>query len=55
MAKNTGRGSRTGAVAGRTQVQNPKTGMWIKRDTTTGRFVQAKRSGGSFRGVKKEK
>lgn len=55
MAKNTGRGSRTGAIAGRSQVQNRRTGMTIRRETTTGRFLQAKTSGGSFKGVKKEK
>ena len=32
MAKNTGTGSRTGAVTGRTQVKNPTTGDWVKRD-----------------------
>lgn len=36
MAKNTGSGSRKGAVKGRTQVKNPKTGDWIKRDETKG-------------------
>jgi hypothetical protein len=55
MAKNTGRGTRAGAVSGRSQVQNPKTGMWVKRDSTNGQFVQAKTSGGSFKGVPKEK
>lgn len=55
MAKNTGRGSRAGAVTSRTQVQTGSTGMWIKRDSSTGRFLQAKTSGGSFKGVKKEK
>ncbi|MBB2903096.1 hypothetical protein FHR75_003938 [Kineococcus radiotolerans] len=55
MAKNTGRGSRAGAVSGRTQVKNAKTGMWTKRDSTTGRFLQAKTSGGTFKGVSKEK
>jgi hypothetical protein len=53
MAKNTGRGSRQGAVKGRTQVQN-SSGTWVKRDTSTGRFVQAKKSGGTFKGVRKE-
>jgi len=55
MAKNTGRGSRAGAVSGRSQVKNPQTGIWTKRSTATGRFVQAKTGGGSFKGVKKEK
>ncbi len=54
MAKAAGRGRRTGAVRGRSQVKNPKTGLWVKRDTSTGRFVQAKKSGGSFKGVRRE-
>lgn len=55
MAKNTGRGSRAGAVTGRTQVRNDRNGMWTKRDSSTGRFLKAKASGGSFKGVRKEK
>jgi predicted ATPase len=39
MARNTGRGSRIGSVKNRTQVQNPKTGRYVERDTTTGQFV----------------
>lgn len=54
MAKNTGRGTRTGAVSGRSQVRT-STGVWIKRDTSTGQFMKAKSSGGSFKGVRKEK
>lgn len=47
-------GHRSGAVKGRSQVKNPKTGLWAKRDTKTGRFVQTKKSGGSFKGVRRE-
>lgn len=55
MAKNGARGSgRVGSVKGRSQVQNPKTGLWTKRDTSTGRFMDAKKSGGTFKGVRKE-
>lgn len=54
MAKNTGRGSRAGAVTGRSQVRSSSSGMWVKRDTTTGRFIQAKKSGGDFKGVRHE-
>jgi hypothetical protein len=54
MAKNTGQGSRRGAVTGRSQVQTPS-GTWVKRDDSTGRFTQVKKSGGSFKGVRKEK
>lgn len=55
MAKN-GRkgGGRVGAVTGRTQTRNPKTGLWVKRDTSSGRFTQVKKSGGSFKGVRRE-
>jgi hypothetical protein len=55
MAKNTGRGSRQGAVKARTQVKNPRSGTWIKRDTGSGRFLDAKSNGGAFKGVRKEK
>jgi hypothetical protein len=54
MAKNTGRGSRQGAVTGRSQVKG-SSGTWIKRDTSTGRFLEAKKSGGSFKGIRTEK
>lgn len=54
MAKNTGRGSRVGAVRGRAQTQT-KAGTWVKRSSATGRFVDAKTSGGSFKGVRREK
>jgi hypothetical protein len=56
MAKNRRRGGgRVGAVKNRSQTKNPKTGLWVKRDTSTGRFTQAKKSGGSFKGVRKER
>lgn len=56
MAKNGALGGgRTGAVRGRSQTQNPRTGLWTKRDTYTGRFTEVKKSGGSFKGVRKER
>jgi len=55
MAKNTGKSYRKGSVASRTQVRNPKNGLWTKRDTTTGQFTSVKKSGGTFKGVRKEK
>jgi hypothetical protein len=56
MAKNGPRGGgRIGAVKGRTQVRNPKTGLWTKRDTSTGRFSDVKKSGGSFKSVRRER
>lgn len=47
--------SRKGAVRKRSQVLNPKTGMYVKRDTETGKFMDVKTSGGKFKGVRKEK
>lgn len=57
MAKNgtTGDGHRNGAVRERSQVQNPKTGQWVKRNTDDGRFMDVKKDGEPFKGVRKEK
>lgn len=55
MATNTGKGSRKGAVKGRTQVLNTKTGTYVKRDTATGQFIGGKADGKPFKGVTKEK
>jgi len=58
MAKNgkPGDGHRNGAVRDRSQVYNPKTDDWTKRDTDTGRFIDRKTSDdGPFKGVRKEK
>ncbi len=54
MAKNTGQGSRIGSVKNRTQVQNSKTDRYVKRDTTTGQFINQKSDGEPFKGVAKE-
>jgi hypothetical protein len=42
MAKNTGSGHRSGIVKNRKQTYNPKTGQYVKRDTTTGKIVSCK-------------
>lgn len=56
VAKNGARGGgRVGAVKGRSQTKNPRTGLWTKRDTSTGRLVSAKKSGGQYKGVRKER
>lgn len=48
--------SRKGAVKDRTQVQNPKTGLWTKRDSDTGRFMDVKTSSPKpFKGITKQK
>lgn len=49
-----GDGHRIGAVKGRTQVFNPKTGLYVKRDRDSGRFMDVKTSGGKFKGVTTE-
>jgi hypothetical protein len=54
MAVNTGKGSRVGAVSGRSQVYNPSTGHYIKRDAGSGRFLEVKSDGKPFKGVRKE-
>lgn len=54
MAKNTGRGFRRGAVLQRTQVQNPKTGRWTKRNAENGRFIDGKSDSKPFKGIRKE-
>ena len=56
MATNGARKSgRVGAVRGRSQVQNPRTGLWTKRSSSSGRFSQVKESPGPFKGVRKER
>jgi hypothetical protein len=57
MAKNgkSGDGHRDGAVRDRTQVYNPKTDDWTKRDSDTGRFMDRKSDDKPFKGVTKEK
>jgi hypothetical protein len=57
MAKNgtPGDGHRNGAVKGRSQTYNSKTEQYVKRDTSTGRFMDVKQDGTPFKGVRKEK
>ncbi len=47
--------SRKGAVRKRSQLENPKTGLYVKRDTDTGQFMSVKKTGGKYKGVRKEK
>ena len=53
MAKNKpfGDNARKGAVKNRTQVLNPKTGLYVKRNSDSGKFMDVKTSGGKFKGV----
>lgn len=58
MAKNgkPGDNHRNGAVRERSQVHNPKTDDWTKRDANTGQFIDRKTSDDKpFEGVRKEK
>lgn len=57
MAKNgiSGDGHRNGAVKERSQTYNPRTEQWVKRDANTGRFMDSKQDGTTFKGVRKEK
>lgn len=50
-----GDGQRKGAVKERSQVLNPKTGRYVKRDEATGKFMDVKQDGTPFKGVRKEK
>jgi hypothetical protein len=50
-----GDGHRNGAVRNRSQVYNPKTDTWTKRDKNTGQFMDQKSDGTPFKGVRKEK
>jgi hypothetical protein len=59
MAKNTGNNSRKGSVKDRTQVENPKTDNYVKRNqdedsSHEGEFMDVKKDGEPFRGVAKE-
>lgn len=54
MAKNTGKGSRKGAVKDRTQFETPA-GDYAKRDTETGEIMDVKSTEEEpFKGVAKE-
>ncbi|MGE4294355.1 MAG: hypothetical protein AB7E49_01480 [Campylobacterales bacterium] len=55
MAKNTEDGYRIGSVRDRTQTYNPQNKTHVKRDATTGKFMDVKSDGKPFKGVAKEK
>jgi hypothetical protein len=50
-----GDGHRNGAVRERSQVFNPHTHRFVKRDGETGRFMDQKANLKPFKGVRKEK
>jgi len=47
--------SRVGTVKNRSQVMNPAINRWVKRDTSTGKFLNVKSNNSKFKGVRKEK
>lgn len=53
-SRGTGRGASVGAVTGSSKAKNPTTGLWVKRNTASGRFVEVKKSGDVFKGVRSE-
>ena len=57
MAKNgkVGDGHRNGQVTNRSQVHNTKIDAWVKRDTSTGQFINIKSDSKPFKGVRREK
>jgi hypothetical protein len=57
MAKNKTPGDdrRAGAVKSRSQVKNPLTGTWTKRNDKSGKFMDVKASAKPFKGVRKER
>ncbi|MDI9859336.1 hypothetical protein [Flectobacillus roseus] len=55
MATNGNRGGgRQGAIRQRSQILNPKTKLYVKRDSNTGQFIDVKTTGGKFKGVRQE-
>jgi hypothetical protein len=57
MATNSKSGDnrRHGAVKECSQIFNPTTEQWVKRDAETGKFMDVKQYGTPFKGVRKEK
>jgi hypothetical protein len=53
--KPAGDGHRNGAVRKRSQTKDGLFGRETKRDLTTGQFMDQKKDGGKFKGVRREK
>jgi len=53
MAGNTNNGYRKGAIKDRSQTFNSTTNQYIKRDTTTGKFIATSKT--KFKGITNEK
>ena len=56
MAKNKaiGDNQRKSAAKGRSQIKNPLTGTWTKRDGRTGRFMDVEDDTKPFKGAKRD-
>ena len=52
MGRNSGKGSRIGAIKNRVQIKNPVTGRYVKIDTKTGRIVAQKKTSGPYKGIR---
>jgi len=50
-----GDNSRKGMVKERSQVLNPQNSKYVKRDATTGQFMDVKSDDKPFKGIRKEK
>lgn len=50
-----GDGHRNGAVRNRSRIFDPVTETWTKRNADTGRFMDCRKDGTSFEGVRKER
>lgn len=46
---------RKGAVKGRSQIKNPITGTWTKRDDKSGKFMEVKTVSQLFKGIRRKK
>lgn len=54
MAKAARGAARSTATGGGHKSKGQVTGLWTKRNTATGRFVEVRKSGDAFKGVRKE-
>jgi hypothetical protein len=50
----TGRSRRTGKVRSGAKVDYTATGLWARHNLPSGYFLKAKKTGGSFKGVRRE-
>ncbi len=55
MVKSIAKKRRLSKVKNRSQVYNPSTGAFVKRDTKTGKFIEVNTGGKPFKGIIKEK